>query len=175
MSPNCQAFFIAQAGLFDVNIQITNSMNHPQRFMLFPACIRVSDQYVAWCQFPGTHLNALNVRIRIAANFELKLSVALGAISVDAVGHRFRSSLRDRAIECEVVVVTPTKQRGYRLPACLTQQVPTGHVDGRLHIWMTTHRLIHLLINKTKLRWIEAEQMSCYFANAGSCAFGVGG
>jgi len=49
---HCQAFFVTQAGLFQVNIIVSHRISNTNRLVLGPTCIGIRDQDISGLQFP---------------------------------------------------------------------------------------------------------------------------
>ncbi len=104
------ALLVAHAGLLDIDVDVLDGVDHAGRLVHQPAGVGVGDQHVALLQLARGGADALDVDIWIAADLELELGVALGAILVHALGHILRALLRDRAIEQEVLAIASAEQ-----------------------------------------------------------------
>jgi hypothetical protein len=128
---------------------VPDRIHHTKRLVLRPASIGVRNQNVPRLQFLSHRKDTRNIRIGIAADLELELGVVLTAVLGDHFRHFFRGVLRDGAIEREIVAaVSPAEQRGQRLPRRFSENVPAGNVDGRFHIRMPAHGLVHALVER---------------------------
>ena len=108
----------------------------------------------------GRHgANACDVVQRVAADLELKSAIALGAVFRDATCHHLGRFLRDRAVEDKVVAIAPAQQHANRLTGCLAEDIPAGHVDGRLDIRVALQGRIHPPVQLGELPRIFAQQV----------------
>src|SRR6185437_1160333 len=89
MPADRQTFFVAETGLFDVYIHVAHRPDHTHGVVHTPAGVGVGNQAIAVLQFLGDGVNAVNVHVRVAADFELKALVSFTAVAGDAAGHRF--------------------------------------------------------------------------------------
>ena len=114
--------------------------------------------------------NAFDVRVRIAADFQLEAAIAVSSVAGDFARHDFGSFLRDRSVQAEIVAVATAEQHAHRLPRHFAENVPAGHVDGRLHIRMPLQRGIHATIEFAQLRRVFTEEMRANFHDARPCS-----
>ncbi len=141
-----QTLFVGAARLLDVDVDVADGFDDAHRIVHQPAGVRVGDQAVARLQLRGDGSNPFDINLRIAADFQLEAAIAFGSITGNLAGHDIGSLLRDRSIQTEVVAVTSAEQHAHRLIRRLAENVPAGHVDGRLHIRMPLQRGIHATI-----------------------------
>ena len=93
VSADGEAFFVGDARLFDVHVEIANGAHNTHGFVLRPAGIGIGYQTVGWSQDRAGRTNSLDVHIRITADFELEPRVALCTITRDALSHFIRREL----------------------------------------------------------------------------------
>ena len=153
-----QAFLVASAGLFDVDVHVADGPDDAQGVVHQPAGIGVGDESVARLELGRDGRDALDVDHRIAADLQLEPAIALGAIAGHAPGHRLRRFLRDRAIQNEVLAVTPAQQHADRLARCLAEDVPASDVDGGLDIGVALERGIHQAVQLAELSRVLADR-----------------
>ena len=110
--------------------------------------------------------NALDVLVRIAADFELKAAIAFRPVSRHAPGHQFRRLLRHCPIQAEIVAVASAAQHAHRLPCRLAKNVPAGHVDAGFDIRVALERGIHAAIQFRQVGWVVAKKMRTDFGDA---------
>ena len=84
LAPDREAFFVGQAGLFDVDIELADCSHDPHGVMHAPTCIRISHQTVAAFEAGRDGMDPFDVDIRVAADFELKAPIALGPVGEKA-------------------------------------------------------------------------------------------
>jgi hypothetical protein len=90
---NCEAFLVRCTGLLDVYIDIFDRSANADRFVLRPTGVRISDQSIAGIQGSTDRTDTFDIDVWIAADFQLKSAVALGAIASHILCHLFGSLL----------------------------------------------------------------------------------
>ena len=138
-----------------------------------PSGIGISNQDVAGIELGGDLADALDVDSRISAHLELEAAIALGAVIGDSSGHCVGRILRDRAVKNIIVAVAAAQQHPDRLAGRLSQDVPAGHVERRLHVGMALEGRIHQAVQAAELTRVFAEQMRPELANSRPRALGI--
>ena len=138
--------------------------------MLRPSGIGVGDQHIAALQLRGALVNALDIGIRIAADFELKLGVALGAIVRHLFRHGLGALLRNRAVQRKRLAVAAAEQRGDRQSRGFAENVPARHVERRLHVRMAAQGGVHAAVQHAERSGVEPDELRRQFGDSGARA-----
>lgn len=80
-------------------------------------------------------------------DLQLELPIALCPVSTHSLSHLVRLLLRNGAVEWHIVKEATSKQSTEGLLAALAEDVPAGHVNGRLAVWMAHQCSIHVSIH----------------------------
>ena len=81
LASNGEAFLVGEARLFDVNIHVAHGLGDADGFVLHPAGVGVGHKSVAGLEFRGNGMDARDIHIGIAADFELEAPIAFRAIA----------------------------------------------------------------------------------------------
>ena len=117
--------------------------------------------------------NAINVRLPIRADFDLKLTIACGAMTVE-----FGNGFLGRPLGCHpihrcAIREFAPEEHPDRLIRRLAQNVPARRIKRRFGIAVSLHRVIENLLNQAELSRIFAQQFGCHQFRKGFDAFGM--
>ena len=111
--------------------------------MLNPAGVRVGNESITGLELRRDGADACDVRLRIAADFELKTAVTLSPIFGHPGGHLLRRLLRYGAIQVDVFPVAAAQQFADGQAGRLAEDVPARDVDPTLNVGMALEHGIH--------------------------------
>ncbi len=139
-----------------------------------PPGVGVGNQDVARLELGRHGANARDIVHRVAAHFELKAAVALGAVSLDAMRHHLGRFLRNRSIKGEVVTIAPSQEHAHRLPGGLAEDIPASHIDGGLDVRVALQGGVHAAVEPAELPRVFAQEVRPELGDARSRTGRVG-
>src|SRR5712691_6469504 len=119
-------------------------------------------------------MDSLDIRVWVAAHFELKFRVAFGATERHFALHFLRTLLRNGAVQGERFTVPSAKERDDGLSSDLAKDVPAGNVERGLDIRMAAQGRVHAVVQHQQCCRIETDEMTREFRDPRTCAFGIG-
>jgi hypothetical protein len=173
LSSNSKAFLVGEAGLFDVNIHVADGLGDADGFVLHPTGIGVGHKAVAGLEFCGDGLDAGDIHIGIAADFELEAAIAFRAVARDFRRHLLGGFLRDGAVKGNVLAITTAEQFADGQARGLAENIPAGYVDAALHVGMALERRVHGAIEFQELARVFAEQLRTKLAQTSAHALRI--
>ena len=126
------------------------------------------------CEDGAAGLDAGDVVVGVAADLELELGVALGAVAGDLLGHHGGVFLADGAVERDVVLLGAAEELVDRQAGDLAEDVPAGDVDRRLDIGVAAQHRVHVAVERPEVGRVEADQLGADLGDAGAHALGIG-
>ena len=99
--------------MLDVYVEVVHSAHDPSRLVHEPAGVGVSDQHVPSLKLLRHRPDPLDVGVRVATHFQLKLAVALRPVTCDPFRHGLRRRLGNRPVQREVFAIATAEQRTY--------------------------------------------------------------
>ena len=168
-----ETFFVSQAGLFDVDIDIPNCPDDADGFVLSPAGIGVGDEAFTGLNLGGDRADASDIGIWVATDFELEASVAFGTVGSDLGGQFFGGFLGDRAIEADIFAVATSHEDADGEASGLPEDIPAGDIDARFDVRVALEGGIHEVIEFGEFEGIFSDEMRSEFPKTRADALGV--
>lgn len=173
VSADGETFFISQAGLFDVDIDIPNCPDDADGFVLSPAGIGVGDEAFTGLDLGGDRADASDIGIWVASDFELEASVAFGTVGGDLGGHFFGGFLGDCSIEADIFAVATSHEDADGEARGLSEDIPAGDIDARFDVGVAFEGGIHEVIEFGEFEGIFSDEMRSEFPKTRADALGV--